>query len=205
MYAVIRTGGKQYRVAANDVLDIEKIPGEAGDVVEFTDVLMIAGEGKSEIGAPLVSGATVAAELVEHRRGEKIIIFKKKRRQNYRRKNGHRQSLTTVRITDILTGGEKPKKAAAKAKPAAGIADDVKLIGGVGPALEKKLAALGVTSLKQIAEWKAADIERIDGELSFKGRIEREEWVEQAKDLLAGKPPRAKTDQAAASKGKSKE
>jgi large subunit ribosomal protein L21 len=216
MYAVIRTGGKQYRVAANDVLDIEKIPGEAGDVVEFTDVLMIAGEGKSEIGAPLVSGATVAAELVEHRRGEKIIIFKKKRRQNYRRKNGHRQSLTTVRITDILTGGEKPKKSAAKAKPAdgasakapkpaAGIVDDVKLIGGVGPALEKKLAALGVTSLKQIAEWKAADIERIDGELSFKGRIEREEWVEQAKDLLAGKPPRAKTDQAAASKGKSKE
>ena len=94
MYAVIRTGGKQYRVAPDDVLEIEKIPGEAGDTVEFTDVLMVGGDGEPQLGAPLVSGATVAAELVEHHRGEKIIIFKKKRRQNYRRKNGHRQELT---------------------------------------------------------------------------------------------------------------
>jgi large subunit ribosomal protein L21 len=118
MYAVIRTGGKQYRVAPEDVLDIEKIPGEAGEIVEFADVLMIAGEGEPQIGAPLVSGATVAAELVEHHRGEKIIIFKKRRRQNYRRKRGHRQDLTTVRITEILTGGAKPSKTAAKAETA---------------------------------------------------------------------------------------
>lgn len=214
MYAVIRTGGKQYRVAPEDVLEIERISGEAGDTVEFGDVLMLGGD-KVEVGAPLVSGATVAAELVEHLRGEKIIIFKKRRRQNYRRKRGHRQELTRVRIMEILTGGAKPsKKAAAKADAApkaegakkgkAQATDDIKLIGGVGPALEKKLNALGVTSLKQIAEWSDEDIKRIDEELAFKGRIEREEWVQQAKDLLAGKPPRAKVDQEAAAKDKAK-
>ncbi|HEY7643683.1 MAG TPA: 50S ribosomal protein L21 [Hyphomicrobiales bacterium] len=213
MYAVIRTGGKQYRVAPEDVLDIEKIPGNAGDIVEFADVLMVAGDGDPEIGSPLISGASVAAELVEHHRGEKIIIFKKKRRQNYRRKQGHRQNLTTIRVTEILTGGAKPSKKAAaksdaapkKAKAAAAPAefnDDIKLIGGVGPALEKKLNALGVTSLKQIAEWTPEEAERIDGELAFKGRIEREEWVQQAKDLIAGKPPRAKVDKDAAGKAK---
>ena len=213
MYAVIRTGGKQYRVAPDDVLDIEKIPGKAGDTVEFGEVLLVGGDGEPQLGVPLVAGASVAAELVEQHRGEKIIIFKKKRRQNYRRKNGHRQSLTMIRVTEILTGGAKPKKAAAKAKPAAGESkkpkaaefnDDVKLIAGVGPALEKKLAAQGVTSLKQIAEWTPAEIERIDDELAFKGRIEREEWVEQAKDLIAGKPPRAKVDQEAAEKAADK-
>jgi large subunit ribosomal protein L21 len=116
MYAVIRAGGKQYRVAPEDVLDIDRISGEPGDNLEFADVLLLGGgEGEPQIGAPLVSGATVAAELVEHRRGEKIIIFKKKRRQNYRRKKGHRQELTTIRITQILSDGEKPKKEA-KAK-----------------------------------------------------------------------------------------
>jgi large subunit ribosomal protein L21 len=119
MYAVIRAGGKQYRVAPEDVLDIDRISGEPGDQLEIVDVLLLGGgEGEPQIGAPLVSGATVAAELVEHRRGEKIIVFKKKRRQNYRRKKGHRQELTTIRITQILSDGEKPKKEA-KAKPAA--------------------------------------------------------------------------------------
>jgi large subunit ribosomal protein L21 len=210
MYAVIRTGGKQYRVAPDDVLDIERIPGDAGDTIEFTDVLMVGGDAEPQVGAPHIDGASVAAELVEHLRGQKIIIFKKKRRTTYRRKQGHRQELTKVRITEILTGGAKPKKAAkpvaktdekpAKATPAAKINDDVKLIGGVGPALEKKLAAEGITSLKQIAALTAEDIQRLDAELSLRGRIEREEWVQQAEELLAGKPPRAKTDQEAAKK-----
>jgi large subunit ribosomal protein L21 len=210
MYAVIRTGGKQYRVAPEDVLDIEKIPGQVGDIVEFGEVLLVGGDGEPMLGAPLVSGASVAAELVEQHRGDKIIIFKKKRRQNYRRRNGHRQYLTSVRITEILTDGKKPEKRATKAKTGetaepkkakgAAFNDDIKLIGGVGPALEKKLLALGVTSLHQIAEWTQEDIKRFDEELSFKGRIEREEWVQQAKDLIAGKPPRAKVDQEAAEK-----
>ena len=119
MYAVIRTGGKQYRVATDDVLDVERLSGEPGDKLEFADVLLLGGgDGDPQIGAPLVSGAMVAAELVEQHRGEKIIIFKKKRRQNYRRKRGHRQELTKVRIVDILANGVKMKKSEAKAKTA---------------------------------------------------------------------------------------
>jgi large subunit ribosomal protein L21 len=103
MYAVIKTGGKQYRVAADDVLTVEKIAGEAGAKVEFGEVLMVGGEGAAvKIGAPLVSGAIVKAEVVEQGRGPKVIAFKKRRRKNSRRKRGHRQELTTVKITEII-------------------------------------------------------------------------------------------------------
>ena len=101
MYAVIKTGGKQYRVAANDTLEVEKIAGEAGATVEFTEVLMLGGDSP-KIGAPLVSGAKVTAEVVKQGRGDKVIAFKKRRRKNSRRKRGHRQELTTVKIKDII-------------------------------------------------------------------------------------------------------
>ncbi len=113
MYAVIKTGGKQYRVAPEDVLTIEKLSGEPGDVIEFGEVLMFGADGDPQIGAPFISGALVSAEVVEQGRADKIIIFKKRRRQNYRRRNGHRQDITTVRILEILTDGKKPKKSAA--------------------------------------------------------------------------------------------
>lgn len=103
-FAVIKTGGKQYKVAANDVLKIEKIDAEAGTIITFDQVLMVDGE----VGAPLVEGAIVAAELIETRKQKTVIIFKKNRRHNYRRRNGHRQLLSTVRITEILVGGAKP-------------------------------------------------------------------------------------------------
>ncbi|MEQ8165993.1 50S ribosomal protein L21 [Pelagibacterium sp.] len=224
MFAVIKTGGKQYKVAANDLVRVEKLAGEAGDAITFENVLMVGAGADVTLGAPLVDGALVAGEVVEQFRDKKVIVFKKKRRQGYRRKNGHRQELTLVRITEILTGGAKPsgKKAAApkkaaktetaktedkpaeakpakaektEAAPTADFKDDVKLIGGVGPALEKKLAAAGITSLTQIAKWTKADVAKFDEELDFKGRIERDEWVDQAKELIAGKPPRAKADQ----------
>jgi large subunit ribosomal protein L21 len=258
MFAVIKTGGKQYKVAANDVLKIEKLEAEAGDIITFDQVLMVGNGDDVTMGYPLVEGALVAAELLETKKQKTVIILKKQRRQHYDRRNGHRQLLTSVRITEILTGGAKPtiearpKKAAApvetvsdkpakaprkakaapaeetaaaeapvddkveasteaapekkaakkptakKAAPAADFVDDLKMIGGVGPALEKKLNAAGITSLKEIAAWKKADIARFDEELDFKGRIDREEWVQQAKDLVAGKPPRAKSDQDAA-------
>ena len=102
MYAVIKTGGKQYRVAPDDVLTIEKVRGDAGANVEFAEVLMIGGSGAMKLGTPLVSGAKVVAELVEHTRGPKVIAFKKRRRKNSRRKRGHRQDLTTVRIKSII-------------------------------------------------------------------------------------------------------
>jgi len=116
MFAVIKTGGKQYRVAANDVIKVEKVAGEAGDVVEFVEVLLV-GEGENAtLGAPLVAGAVVTAEVVEQGRAKKVIAFKKRRRQNSKRTRGHRQELTTVRISEILTGGAKPS-AKAKAAP----------------------------------------------------------------------------------------
>ena len=118
MFAVIKTGGKQYRVAKDDVLRVEKLDAEPGATVELKDVLMIGdGDGAPTVGAPLVDKAAVFAEVVEQTRGKKIIVFKKKRRHNYRRKKGHRQDLTVIRITDISPTGKAPaKKAAAKPK-----------------------------------------------------------------------------------------
>ena len=120
MFAVIKTGGKQYRVAANDVIKIEKVAGAAGETVEFVEVLAVGEGDNAEIGAPFVAGAVVTAEVVEQGRAATVIAFKKRRRQNSRRKRGHRQHLTTVRIAEILTGGAKPsKKAAVKAEAVA--------------------------------------------------------------------------------------
>ena len=111
MFAVFKTGGKQYRVAAEDVIKIGKVKGEPGEIVEFGDVLVVGGDNLS-LGAPTVTGATVAAEVLEQARGPKIIVFKKRRRKNSRRKIGHRQEFTLVRITEILTDGKKPSKQA---------------------------------------------------------------------------------------------
>jgi ribosomal protein L21 len=360
MYAVIKTGGKQYRVAANDTITIEKLIGEAGEHVHFTDVLMVADGEKIEVGAPLVTGATVVGEIAGQIKSPTVYIFKKRRRKHHRRRNGHRQLLTSVRITDILIGGAKPAakaaapkkveapkveaakpapkaepvKAAAppppapaakvepvkaappppppapapkaeapkametvKATPAAprdtshlvetvkgttkqdtsehrvakavegghrveavhtpdrdnshivgtvkgetvqsttasrvatpvagghrtveiegdpnegkdhilstvrgevrlapGVKmDDISLIGGIGPKIEEALHARGFKTWSQIANLTAAQIETLNTELKLMGRIGREEWIEQAKELMAGKPPRAKTDKA---------
>ncbi len=101
MYAVIKTGGKQYKVAVDDVLDIEKLAGEAGEKMTFDNVMMIGGDGEPTVGAPTIDGASVTAEVVGQMRTRKIIVFKKKRRKNYRRKNGHRQHFTRVKILSI--------------------------------------------------------------------------------------------------------
>ncbi|MEW7007926.1 50S ribosomal protein L21 [Lentilitoribacter sp. EG35] len=223
MFAVIKTGGKQYRVTAGDVLKVEKVAGEAGDIVEFTEVMMVGEGASATIGKPLVEGALVTAEVVDQGRGRKIIAFKKRRRQNSKRTIGHRQHFTTVSIAEILTGGAKPSKKAA-AKPAAkketapkaaakeaapnaekktpakkaeaksdevaplfaapeGPADDLKKISGVGPVLEKKLNALGVMTFAQVAAMSKDDIQKLDDALSFKGRIERDDWLSQAAEL----------------------
>jgi large subunit ribosomal protein L21 len=230
MYAVIKTGGKQYRVKPDDVLEIERLPGEAGDMIEFSQVLLVANESGIEVGTPVIADAIVAAELVDQTRGDKIKVFKKKRRKHYRRTMGHRQDLSRIRITEILTGGAKPSnKAAAKKKPTArteqpaialseaaakpapkpkapakkaakkteSAGDDLTKISGIGPVIAKKLKGLGLTQFQQIAGLTPERVAEIDQELKFKGRIEREEWIEQAKDLVAGKPPRTKADKKA--------
>jgi large subunit ribosomal protein L21 len=133
MYAVIRTGGKQYRVAAGDVISVEKLAGDPGSTISLDEVLMVGDDASQTIGTPTVDGVSVAAEVLEQTRGDKIIVFKKKRRQGYRRKAGHRQDLTVLRITDVGGTAKKSggrRKAAAKAdepasaSPAAGVAEE---------------------------------------------------------------------------------
>jgi large subunit ribosomal protein L21 len=123
MFAVIKTGGKQYRVAEDQLLQIEKIKGEPGEIVQLGEVIMLGGD-TPEIGSPMVSGASVAVEVLSQGRGPKVIAFKKRRRKNSRRKRGHRQEFTLIRISEILTGGAKPSKGpkpkpGPRAKPAA--------------------------------------------------------------------------------------
>ena len=109
MFAVIRAGGKQYRVAAEDVIRIDRVVGEPGEVIEFGEVLLLGGD-TPQIGAPTISGATVAGEVLQHTRGDKVIAFKKRRRKNSRRKRGYRHEFSVIRITEILTDGAKPSK-----------------------------------------------------------------------------------------------
>ena len=116
MFAVIKTGGKQYRVAADELLKIEKIEGKPGEIVQLGNVLVVGGDNVT-LGAPTVAGATVAAEVLEQGRGPKVIAFKKRRRKNSRRKRGHRQEFTLLRITEILTDGATPTKAATGLRP----------------------------------------------------------------------------------------
>jgi len=111
MFAVIKTGGKQYRVAADDVIEIGKIPGNPGEIIQLGEVLVVGGDSTT-LGLPTVAGASVAAEVLEQGRGPKIIAFKKRRRKNSRRRRGHRQEFTLLRITEILTDGAKPSKTA---------------------------------------------------------------------------------------------
>ena len=204
MFAVVRTGGKQYRVAAGDKIAVEKLAGEAGEKIVLADVLL-AGEDGVVIDP---AKAVVSAEIIAQAKSEKVIVFKKRRRHNYRRRNGHRQQLTLLRILSV--GGAEKKTAKAEAAPTkadaapASDASNLSLISGVGPAIEKKLRAAGIESWNDIAAWDAAAIAKWDEELKLGGRATKEEWVEQAKELLAGKPPRAKVDQAEKASGKDK-
>ena len=224
MFAVMKTGGKQYKVQSGDMLRVEKLAADAGETIQFNEILMLGGDAPV-IGAPFVADAAVQAEVIDQVKGDKVINFVKRRRKHSsQRTKGHRQKLTLVRVTEILNSGadksgvkaalgagsvsasaiaavvepasktKTAKPAAAKAteaKPAAPKAGkaaaggDLKKLSGVGPALEKKLIAAGVTSLEQVAAWTEADVSKIDEELSFKGRIEREGWIAQAKELTA--------------------
>ena len=193
MYAVIKSGGKQHRVKEGQVVRLEKIEAETGATIDFEDVLMVADGDNVTLGTPVVSGAVVSAEVVNHGRAKKVNIIKFKRRKHHMKRQGHRQWFTEVKITGIaLDGAKKPaKKAEAKKAPAKKAAaktdgDDLTQLSGVGPVIVKKLNEAGITTFKQIAEWTAKDVEHFDEELSFKGRIERENWIDQAKELMKG-------------------
>ncbi|MBN9241972.1 MAG: 50S ribosomal protein L21 [Mesorhizobium sp.] len=200
MFAVIKTGGKQYRVAANDVLKIEKLEAQVGEIVQIGAVLAYGEGDKVTFGAPFVDGASVAAEVVEQGKARTVIAFKKRRRQNSRRKIGHRQLLTTVRISEILTDGAKPSKKAEgapkkaakeEAVPAAaaplfkapkGKADDLTVIKGIGPVAAKDLNEQGITTFAQLAALTDADADKIDAAMPFSAD-QIKDWREQAKEL----------------------
>ena len=229
MFAVIKTGGKQYKVAEGDQIVVEKLAADAGADVTF-DVLMLGDGDSVTLGAPVVDGASVVGEIAAQRKGDKKLIMKKRQRNTYRRKKGHRQLESVVTITSILTDGKKApaKKAAAPKKeeapkaeakteaPAAkkeaapkkdaapkaeakadkpqtdergrlekadGKADDLKKISGVGPAMEKKLNAAGIFHFWQVADLNKTQAQELDDEAGLGGRIERDEWVKQAKQL----------------------
>ncbi|KAA2316953.1 50S ribosomal protein L21 [Pseudooceanicola sediminis] len=207
MFAVLKTGGKQYKVQSGDLLRVEKLAADAGEKIQFNDILMLGGDTVT-VGAPFVAGAGVQAEVVEQIKGEKVIHFVKRRRKHSsKRTKGHRQKLTLIKVTDILASGADDSgvkaaigsgsvsaapaaapakgKAKAKAAPAAAAeaSDDLKKLSGVGPAMATKLNEAGITSFAQIAAWTDADIARIDEELALKGKIEKEGWVDQAKAL----------------------
>ncbi len=256
MFAVIKTGGKQYKVAKDDTFVVERLSAEAGETIQFNDVLMVGGETLT-VGTPFIDGAGVQAEVVEQGRGPKLLNLKRRRRKHSsRRLKGHRQYLTTLRVTDILTSGADAsgiKKAvgaavggapalgsivapAAPATPAVaeapeavaepvatepaveaeteeaeaapveaapveeaaaerpenlltepkGEPDDLTKISGVGAKLAEKMNDNGVFHFWQIAEWGPGEIAYMDDQLSFKGRIERDDWIGQAKTFAAG-------------------
>ncbi|MCC5989411.1 MAG: 50S ribosomal protein L21 [Pararhodobacter sp.] len=241
MFAVLKTGGKQYRVQAGDVLRVERLAAEAGETVQFNEILMLGGDSPL-VGTPLVSGAAVQALVIDQIKGDKVIHFVKRRRKHgSQRTKGHRQKLTLVRVTDILASGAddsgvkaaigsgKVRPAAAEAAPAAAAAapkakakpapkaktpapeaapaadlpgqrpanllsearggqpDDLKKITGVGPKLEGVLHQNGVFHFDQIAAWSPEEVAFMDEQLSSKGRIARDNWIEQAATLAADK------------------
>lgn len=211
MYAVFATGGKQYRAATGEVLKIEKIDAEKGATIELDRVLMVGEGADIMVGTPYIEGGIVTATVLEHGRGDKVKIVKFRRRKNSRTQMGHRQYFTRIEITGVAAGG---KKVAAKSKAARpveknaapakdvgsadalkfldapdGKADDLKKISGLGPALEKKLNSVGIFHFSQIATLTAGQIKQLDEALSFKGRIERDNWLEQAAEFAAENQP----------------
>lgn len=200
MFAVLKTGGKQYRVQTGDVLRVEKLDAAAGDTVTFDQILMLGGDSPV-IGTPTVAGAAVSAEVLEQAKADKVISFVKRRRKHSsKRTRGHRQKLTVLRVTGISADG-KPLAAAATAAPAVegtrpgnlleaargGEADDLSRISGVGPKLVELLHANGVFHFDQIAAWTPEEVAYMDTQLKFKGRIARDNWIEQAATLAAEK------------------
>jgi large subunit ribosomal protein L21 len=205
MYAVVKTGGKQYRVAVGDKLKVESLDAQDGDKITLDHVLMIGDGDSVEVGTPTLD-KTVEATVLSNGRGKKLRIVKFRRRQNSRTRTGHRQNYTELEITAIGGKAAAPKKAAAAKKavaPKAATAkkeaapkkaapkkaakaegtDDLSKISGVGPVIVGKLEGLGITTFQQIADFTAEDVTRIDSELNFKGRIERDEWIKQATEF----------------------
>lgn len=217
MYAVVKTGGKQYRVSPGDKLRVESLDFDEGESFDFDQVLMVSDGEDITVGSPLVGDAVVNARVLSHGRGKKINVIKFRRRKHYRRQMGHRQNYTELEIVSVNGATAPPasrpsaKKTGNSDSPAStsdlaenaaattaavatlkfldapnGEPDDLKKILGIGSVLEEKLNDMGIFHFSQIAEFTSADIENVNAHLNFPGRIERDEWIPQAQELMQG-------------------
>ncbi len=190
MYAIVEIAGQQFKVQKDQKVFVHRLDSEAGSKITFDKVLLVDNDGDITLGAPAIEGATITAEVVEHVKGETVIVFKKKRRKGYRKKNGHRQSFTKIEIGAISLNGSSSKAAsktsATKEVPVAAkaVKDDLTMIKGIGPVHAKELAAAGFTSFEQIAKLSKSDIEKIDAIDGISaGMVESEDWSGQATTL----------------------
>jgi len=200
MYAIVDIAGKQFKVEKNKFIYAPLLQEEKDASVEFDNILLLDDGGKVQVGAPAVKGFKVTAKVLEHLKGDKVIVFKKKRRKGYKKKNGHRQEFTKLLIEDITDGTAKKsttkesksttkkttsKESAASKKTASTGKDDLTKIKGIGEVYQKELNKIGYTSYQQIASLSKSDMEKIadavDGVTAE--TIESEEWVKQAKAL----------------------
>ncbi|MEM9673076.1 MAG: 50S ribosomal protein L21 [Bacteroidota bacterium] len=197
MYAIVDIAGKQFKVEKDRFVYAPSLAGEAGASVEFDRVLLIEDDNGVEVGTPTISGARVAGTILEHGRGDKVIVFKKKRRKGFKKKQGHRQGYSKIMIDNILLKGQKAsKKAQKKEAPKAEAvypqaetsSDDLKKISGVGPAFEKALNEHGIHTYQQIIDLTAEEIEKLAEEVDgVTVEIVQGDWVPQAKELEAKK------------------
>jgi large subunit ribosomal protein L21 len=191
MYAIVDIAGQQFKVAKDQQIFVHRLSNKAGDSVTFDRILFVENDGKIDVGAPAVPGATVTAKVIEHRKGDKVIIFKKKRRKGYQTRNGHRQQFTKIAITGISLDGAKKKaeKPAEKAAPkATAKGDDLKKIEGVGPKIAELFNKAGITTYAELA---ATSVEKLNEILAEAGSAyathNPETWPTQAQLAADGK------------------
>ena len=196
MYAIVEIAGQQFKVAKDQKVFVHRLAGEEGDTVSFDKVLLAADGDNITLGAPAIDGAQVGAKITRHLKGDKVIVFKKKRRKGYRVKNGHRQSLTEIVIESIVTSGAKktetkkaePKAKAAAPKKATGKADDLKKIEGVGPKAMEALVEAGIDTFAKVAKTKPEKLSSILTEASSRlSHLVTDTWPEQAALAADGK------------------
>lgn len=190
MYAIVEIAGQQFKVEKDQKVFVHRLSGNEGDNVSFDKVLLTGDNGSITVGAPAIEGASVGAEITRHLQGDKVIVFKKKRRKGYRKKNGHRQALTEILINDISINGKTTTKKTAKkkAETTEKKADDLKIIEGVGPKSEEALVAAGIDTFKKLAGETPEKIKEILSEASNTlAHLDPETWPKQAKLADEGK------------------
>ncbi|MBC8755579.1 50S ribosomal protein L21 [Kordia sp. YSTF-M3] len=197
MYAIVEMAGQQFKVAKDQKVFVHRLAVEEGEKVTFDNVLLLDDNGQVTVGAPAITGASVEAKVLKHLKGDKVIVFKKKRRKGYRVKNGHRQSLTEIVVENILASGTKkaaPKKEEAKkevAKPAAkkevtaSKGDDLKKIEGIGPKIASTLVEAGISTFAELAKAEPAKISEIIS--GVRGKHVTDTWPAQAQLAADGK------------------